>query len=118
MPLDGNRDFNGDMPALWLLNGRVPRTQQYGDCSCWTSGCGEADIIEVLASGDTKCKSTFHLSSSKSIGSSDWFPRPVDGLMKVAVVFDESAGVAIKVLDGVDFAEGLDAETVQSWIQG
>lgn len=118
MPLDGERGFNGDMPALWALNGRIPRTMQYGDCSCWTSGCGEADFYEVLASGDTKCKSTFHLNNSG--GSSDYFDRPVDNYVKVAVVFDESsASVSIKELDSsVDFSEGLDEATVKSWING
>jgi hypothetical protein len=43
MPMDGNSGFNGDMPALWILNADIPRTAQYGpeDCNCWSSGCGE-----------------------------------------------------------------------------
>jgi hypothetical protein len=43
MPRDGNAGFNGDMPAIWMLNAQVPRTLQYGNalCSCWESGCGE-----------------------------------------------------------------------------
>ncbi|KPM38622.1 hypothetical protein AK830_g7950 [Neonectria ditissima] len=118
MPLDGDRSFNGDMPAIWALNARIPRTMQYGDCSCWTTGCGEADIYEVLASGDTKCKSTFHLKNGA--GSSDYFDRPVDRYIKVATVFDEkTASVAIKQLpDDFDFSEGLSDETVRSWLSG
>ena len=116
MPYDGNRGFNGDMPALWLLNGRIPRAQQYGACSCWATGCGEVDIFEVLASGDDKCKSTFHLNSGG--GSSDYFARPTSSFVKVAVVFDEaSASVSIKQLDDdTDFAEGLTDEVVQGWV--
>ncbi|RFU75318.1 tos1 [Trichoderma arundinaceum] len=118
MPLDGNRDFNGDMSALWALNGRIPRTAQYSSCSCWMTGCGEADILEVLAPGDTKCKSTFHLASGA--GSSDYFERPINAYLKVAMVFDEkTASVSIKQLpDDTDFSEGLDAETEKSWING
>ena len=117
MPLDGDRGFNGDMSALWALNGRIPRTMQYGDCSCWMTGCGEADIYEVLAPGDTKCKSTFHLANGA--GSSDYFDRPVDQFIKVAVVFDEAgASVSIKKLpDDTDFSEGLSAATVKGWVE-
>lgn len=118
MPLDGNRGFNGDMSALWALNARIPRTAQYNACSCWTSGCGEADIFEVLAPGDTKCKSTFHLANGA--GSSDYFERPIDKFIKVATVFDEkTASVSIKQLpDDTDFSEALDDEIVRSWISG
>ncbi|KAH7001606.1 putative TOS1-like glycosyl hydrolase-domain-containing protein [Ilyonectria destructans] len=118
MPLDGDRSFNGDMPALWALNARIPRTAQYSDCSCWTSGCGEADIYEVLASGDTKCKSTFHLKNGA--GSSDYFDRPTDSYIKVATVFyEKTASVAIKQLPAdFDFSTGLSSETIQGWISG
>ncbi|KAG6231039.1 hypothetical protein E4U34_006579 [Claviceps purpurea] len=116
MPLDGDRSFNGDMPALWALNGRIPRTAQYNACSCWQTGCGEADIYEVLTSGDTKCKSTFHLANGA--GSSDYFDRPVDKYIKVAAVFHEkTASVSIKKLsDDVDFSKGLDDATVMKWL--
>ncbi|KAM0440929.1 hypothetical protein ACHAPT_000232 [Fusarium lateritium] len=118
MPLDGDRGFNGDMPALWALNGRIPRTGQYSACSCWTTGCGEADIYEVLASGDTKCKSTFHL--AKGAGSSDYFDRPVDAFIRVATIFDErSSSVAIKrVPDDFDFSESLTEDVVAGWLDG
>lgn len=116
MPLDGDRGFNGDMPALWLLNARIPRTAQYNACSCWNTGCGEVDIYEVLTSGGTKCKSTFHLANGA--GSSDYFDRPVDKYIKVAAVFhEETATVSIKKLsDDVDFARGLDDATVLRWL--
>lgn len=118
MPLDGNRGFNGDMPAIWALNARIPRTAQYNSCSCWETGCGEVDMFEVLSSGDTKAKSTFHLANGA--GSSDYFDRPVDKFVKAAVVFDEdSASVSIKMLpDNVDFSEGLSDATIQRWVRG
>ncbi|KAH7375642.1 TOS1 protein [Plectosphaerella cucumerina] len=116
MPLDGNTGFNGDMPAVWTLNAKIPRTQQYGDCSCWQSDCGEFDIYEVLAPGDTKCKSTFH--TNVDGGSSDYFKRPVNGLIKVATVFDAASGaVSVKELPSdVKFSAKLAEELVQSWI--
>ncbi|QUC17950.1 uncharacterized protein UV8b_02191 [Ustilaginoidea virens] len=116
MPMDGNRGFNGDMPALWALNSRIPRTAQYNACSCWPA-CGEADFFEVLASGDTKCKSTFHLANGG--GSSDYFDRPVDKFIKAAVVFHEAtASVSIKILpDDTDLsAKGFDDATVMKWV--
>ncbi|EWG36737.1 hypothetical protein FVEG_00632 [Fusarium verticillioides 7600] len=117
MPFDGNTGFNGDMPALWALNGRIPRTGQYSGCSCWKTGCGEVDIYEVLATGDDKCKSTFHLTNGA--GSSDYFKRPADKYIKVAVVFCErTSSVAIKQLDdSFDFGSSLSDETVRDWIK-
>lgn len=117
MPLDGNRGFNGDMPAIWALNGAIPRAAQYNACSCWPP-CGEVDMFEVLAKGDTKCKSTFHLANGG--GSSDYFDRPTDKFMKAAVVFDEdAAAVSIRVLpDDTDFSKGLDDQTVADWVTG
>lgn len=92
MPLSGQTGFNADMPAAWMLNAQVPRTEQYGDCSCWQSGCGEFDIFEVLDSGNQKCKSTWH--GAHSLGDSNWFPRPVAGTTKAAVVLDGTASTA------------------------
>ncbi|KAM3514033.1 hypothetical protein MY11210_002350 [Beauveria gryllotalpidicola] len=114
MPMDGNVGFNGDMPAIWALNANIPRTAQYNACSCWPK-CGEFDFFEVLAKGDTKCKSTVHLASGG--GSSDYFARPVDAYIKAAVVFDAGAGVSIRLLPAdTDFSKGLDAATVQAWM--
>jgi hypothetical protein len=116
-PVDGS--FLADQPALWFLNAKIPYTMQYGACSCWATGCGEFDVFEVLAPGDTKCKSTFH--SVFAGGDSNYFQRPSDAPVKVAVVFN-SAGkaVSVKVLDSsVDFSQGLsqaqvDAMTAES----
>ncbi|KAJ6785544.1 hypothetical protein PWT90_09739 [Aphanocladium album] len=117
MPMDGNRGFNGDMPAIWALNAEIPRSAQYNGCSCWPP-CGEFDFFEVLASGDNKCKSTVHLQNGG--GSSDYFPRPTDSYMKGAVIFDADAGgVSIRILPSdTDFSKGLDDATVQSWVTG
>jgi hypothetical protein len=127
MPSDGKRCppgqrpgsagcLNPDMPAIWALNAAIPRVAQYNKCSCWPSGCGEADIYEVLAPGDTKCKSTFHMARGAS--SSDYFDRPVSDYIKVATVFHEkTASVSIKrVPDNVDFSKGLDDKTVMAWL--
>jgi hypothetical protein len=118
MPHDGDRGFNGDMPAVWALNGEISRTAQYSECSCWGTGCGEADFIEVLAPGDDKCKSTLHLTNGG--GSSDYFKRPIDKFVRYAVVFDEkTASMSVRELpSGTDFSQGLDAKTVNSWIEG
>ncbi|KAI0178834.1 putative TOS1-like glycosyl hydrolase-domain-containing protein [Hypoxylon sp. FL1284] len=124
MPMSGKQGFNADMPAYWLLNGAIPRTGQYSKCSCWQGdnptpqegGCGEADIIEVLHSGDTKAKSTFHF--AQSTGDSHYFDRPVDKPMKVAVVFQASSSTAsIKVLDdGFDFSTSLTSDQVEDLV--
>lgn len=87
-----------NMPAIWMLNAQIPRTLQYGqaDCSCWTSGCGEFDIFEVLAAGDTRCKSTIH--GNIAGGDSDYFERPVTGTIKAAVLLYKD-NMHIKIID-------------------
>jgi hypothetical protein len=98
MPDDGATEgFNKNMPAIWLLNAQVPRTQQYGACSCWKTGCGEFDIFETLAPGDGRAKSTFH--KRHAGGSSDYFDRPVDGFIKLAVVMSDDA-ITVQQLGG------------------
>ena len=117
MPLDGSKEFpNGDMPALWFLNSKIPRTQQYGACSCWKGGCGEFDAMEVLLAGEKRCKSTIH--SNNSGGASDFFERPVGAPIVAAVIFDGPSGaIAVKVLDGLTtFPTSLTKDQVQGWL--
>lgn len=114
MPLDGNTDAytNGDMPAIWMLNSQIPNTLQYGKaaCSCWTSGCGEFDIFEVLAPGDLRCKSTLH--GNVAGGDSDYFVRPTGSTIKAALIMN-GANIHIKVLDdSFDFGSSIDASTI------
>ncbi|KAK4229065.1 putative TOS1-like glycosyl hydrolase-domain-containing protein [Podospora fimiseda] len=87
-----------DTPAIWLLNSKIPRTQQYGDCSCWEGGqgCGEFDVFEMLSAGEMKAVTSIKgAGDSGNQGLSDWFQRPVDedeGI-KLAVGLDEEGGV-------------------------
>ena len=117
MPDDGQTTTNiydpVNMPALWMLNAQIPRTLQYGneECSCWTSGCGEFDIFEVLSPGETKCKSTLH--GNKAGGDSNYFDRPTAGAIKVAVVMFEN-NMHVKVLDEeFDFGGEIDGGTIE-----
>ncbi len=118
MPLTGTSGFNMDMPAAWMLNALIPRTQQYGNCSCWTSGCGEFDIFEVLDSGNTKCKSTWH--GAHAIGDSDYFARPTNATVKVAVVLvgSGSTGSIMVLDDGTEFDESVTEASVSAWLSG
>ncbi|KAF4784673.1 hypothetical protein HER10_EVM0011047 [Colletotrichum scovillei] len=115
MPLDGTTGFNADMSALWFLNARIPRVAQYSTCSCWPA-CGELDVLEVLATGDTKCKSTIH--SNVPGGSSDYFDRPTGAPAKVAVVLDGDSGqVSVKMLDSsVNLSSGITRSQVEGWL--
>ncbi|KAL9103223.1 MAG: hypothetical protein Q9163_001710 [Psora crenata] len=120
MPLTGKSGFNGDMPAIWLHNAQIPLTSQYGtnpECSCWTSGCGEFDLFEVLDNGDMRCKSTLHMAPAG--GSSDWFLRPTNETITAAVVFAGTSEVAvIRVLDGEQgFDQALAIAVVDGWIK-
>ncbi|KAI1917157.1 target of Sbf [Ophidiomyces ophidiicola] len=114
MPMSGKKGFNADMPAVWMLNAAIPRTLQYGksECSCWKSGCGEFDVYEVLDSGNTKCKSTLH--GNLKGGDSNYFKRPTDKPVKIAVFFNPLTSSAhIKNLDdSFEFGTSLDSAAV------
>ncbi|KAK9379307.1 putative TOS1-like glycosyl hydrolase-domain-containing protein [Kockiozyma suomiensis] len=121
MPSDSSSSasFNGDMPAIWFLNGRIPRTSQYGTCSCWASGCGEFDAFEVLSSGSNYMISTLHDEQGGSGGgSSDYFVRPTDSTMKAAVIFDGSSSKVflVQLDDATDFGGSVSADTVADWM--
>ncbi|KAG0651197.1 Allergen Asp [Hyphodiscus hymeniophilus] len=115
MPMDGEEGFEGNMPAIWLLNAKIPRTLQYGEvaCSCWESGCGEFDIAEALDDGSTRMKSTLH--DNASGGDSDYLIRPTSAAMKLAVVFSSSTStIHIQVLpDSTDFSSSLTAGEIE-----
>ncbi|ODV81544.1 uncharacterized protein CANTADRAFT_44147 [Suhomyces tanzawaensis NRRL Y-17324] len=123
MPSDNSGSgFNQDMPAIWMLNAKVPRTLQYGNaqCSCWSTGCGELDLFEVLAAGSDKCVNHLHDGQGKDGsaqgggGSSDYFKRPTSGSLKAAVIFVDSEVHILSVDE--DFSATLSEETVQGWI--
>ncbi|AET38285.1 Tos1p Ecym_2568 [Eremothecium cymbalariae DBVPG len=116
---------NQDMPAIWLLNAKIPRTLQYGDetCSCWKSGCGEMDLFEVLSSGSNSLITHLHDgqgkdgSQSGGGGTQDYFARPVSTTLKAAAIFDENTqNVHILEVTG-DFGSTISAERVSSWLQ-
>lgn len=101
-----------NMPAVWMLNAQIPRTLQYGneDCSCWSSGCGEFDMFEVLAPGDARAKSTLH--GNKAGGDSNYFARPMNSPIKVGMILHDNQ-IHIKILDSsIDFGSEMDESTV------
>ncbi|KAL8734133.1 MAG: hypothetical protein Q9166_001618 [cf. Caloplaca sp. 2 TL-2023] len=117
MPKTGKTGFNGDMPGIWLLNAQIPLTSQYGtnpDCSCWTSGCGEFDLFEILDTGNFRCKSTLHMAPAG--GSSDYFKRPEQSTIKAAVLFHgDNKAAHIKILDNSQqFDQSLAADVIQA----
>ena len=121
MPLTGKTSFNGDMPAIWLHNAQIPLTSQYGtnpECSCWTSGCGEFDLFEILDPGNFRCKSTLHMAPAG--GSSDWFMRPSNGTITAVVAFaGDNEKATIRVLEkGAAFGGSLSATIVNEWLRG
>lgn len=116
MPNDGQTTTDiydpVNMPAIWMLNAQIPRTLQYGnpECSCWTSGCGEFDMFEVLAPGEWRAKSTLH--GNIAGGDSNYFARPESEPIKVAMVlYDDN--IHIKVLDyNTEFSSNMDASII------
>ncbi|KAA8894826.1 putative TOS1-like glycosyl hydrolase-domain-containing protein [Sphaerosporella brunnea] len=119
MPADGAGGFNGNMPAIWALNAKIPRTNQYGDCSCWGSGCGELDMFEVLQDATDFVTTHYHAAQGGiggkygGGGSTDYFKRPFDKCVKAAAIFDDAGSVTIKILpDNIEFSPSLDLSTL------
>lgn len=112
---------NYDMPAIWLLNAKIPRTLQYGDdtCSCWKTGCGELDLFEILSEGSDKLISHLHDgqgdngSSQGGGGTQDYFARPTSSSLKAAVIFDGES-ISIVEVDS-DFESSLSSSDVSDW---
>ena len=127
MPRDSGSGFNVDMSAAWFLNAQIPRTLQYGkpECSCWTSGCGEFDVFEILSTGSDFLTSTIHTfqgtgTSFGGGGCADYILRPLSSYMKAAIIFSVSTQtMKIIVLDpSTSFDAGLADATVQNWCSG
>ncbi|GAV55056.1 hypothetical protein ZYGR_0AS03790 [Zygosaccharomyces rouxii] len=125
MPTDSSSGYNSDMPAIWLLNAKIPRTLQYGnqECSCWKTGCGEMDLFEVISSGSDQLVSHLHdgqgsgtYSNVGGGGPTDYFSRPTQNSMKAAVIFDSNANTIQLVEVDDDFGSTLDSSTVNGWL--
>jgi len=118
MPKDMTGTVNANMPSIWALNAKIPRTVQYGSCSCWDSGCGEFDIFEVLEDAHDYVKSHYHATQGGSGnkgggGSPDYFKRPYDKTIKVAAIFAECGSVTVKILDdSVEFSRAIDSKVL------
>lgn len=127
----GGNGPNQDMPAVWLLNAKIPRTLQYGksSCSCWSTGCGELDLFEIISTGSNDLTSTLHDGQGKNMnaqgggGSSDTFARPTDDTSsrKFVVIFNSNdRSIHLVELDENDgtgtFSGSLSGEQVSSWL--
>lgn len=114
-----------DMPAIWFLNAKIPRTSQYSSsasCSCWNSGCGELDIFEVMNSTETThLYSTIHDYQGTSdinngMQADAYFTRDTSSTMKGGVVFGTDGTITVFMLDDLTISSSLDAETVTGWV--
>lgn len=108
MPDDVTSDeFNNNLPAVWALNSKIPRTAQYGmkdkPCSCWGSGCGELDLFEALTGAPDMIKTHYHSKQGANGmygggGDPNYFKRPTDGTIKAAVYFNGDKAISITIL--------------------
>ena len=91
---------NPDMPAIWALNTQIVNTQQYAPCSCWTTGCGELDIHEIVDVGGTIGYSCTHMGDNYAGGPSNGLARPLTGPMTLMVTVSKASNsVTVQVVD-------------------
>ncbi|OHS99048.1 hypothetical protein TRFO_08608 [Tritrichomonas foetus] len=121
-------DYSGnDMPAIWSLNAQIPRTQQYGDCSCWSTGCGEYDLFEVVTNNQEKMISHIHTAQGGNppnkvpgggAGNQDYFIRPTNNYMTGAVIYYED-GSKTTIIDvtskNLNFGDSYSMSDVEGW---
>ncbi|KAF1331733.1 putative gpi anchor protein, partial [Globisporangium splendens] len=114
-----------DVSAIWLLNGQVVRTAEYG-CNCrgmgdsgkWKGGCGELDVAEVLPEDKNALTSTMY-SFKGSRGTAPISMRPTDASVVFVVVFSgETSQVQILLMrpEDVDVETPPTPERVQKWL--
>lgn len=120
-----NSNIFYDMPAIWLLNAKIPRTSQYAsnsDCSCWASGCGEYDIFEIMNSTESShLYSTIHGyqgtgNINLGIQAPGHFERDLKNTMKGGVVFDSSGNAYSFLLNSTTLSDSIDAKELDQWI--
>lgn len=116
-----------DLPAIWLLNARIPRTSQYPsneNCSCWASGCGEFDIFESMnATQKNHLFSTFHSYQgiediSTGIQASAYIERDTEGTMMGGVVFDYGGETTVFLSNSTSFSDVIESSDLESIISG
>ncbi|CAH2355468.1 GPI-anchored protein 52 [[Candida] railenensis] len=114
-----------NMPAIWLLNAQIPRTSQYPTnsyCSCWSSGCGEFDIFEVMNTTETShLYSTVHDFQgtgdiSDGLMAYGYLPRDSEGTMRGGVVFDSAGTAVVFMSNSTSIDANISASDINSWI--
>lgn len=118
-------EWNYNMPAIWFLNAKIPRTSQYnpsGNCSCWGSGCGEFDAFEVMNGTQYRnLFSTLHTyqgtgNITYGIPAAGYFDRKLNDTMLGGVIFGTDGTVSVFMPEQMSFSPSLSASTVNSWI--
>lgn len=117
--------FSWNMPAIWLLNAKIPRTSQYptnGNCSCWSSGCGEFDVFEVMNTTETtKLYSTIHDyqgTGDINMGLADYgyISRNFNSTMTGGVVFDLNGTATVFLSNSTSIDSTIPLSSVQGWV--
>lgn len=120
-----NSNIFYDMPAIWLLNAKIPRTSQYSsnpNCSCWNSGCGEYDIFEIMNSTEsTHLYSTIHDyqdtdNINMGMAAPGYFARDLSNKMQGGVVFDNNGNAVSFMLNSTSFDSEIGASNLNDWI--
>lgn len=116
---------NWNMPAIWLLHASIPRTSQYPtntNCSCWSSGCGEFDIFEILNNTEsTHLYSTIHDYQGTGyietgLAAYGHMERDLNNTMVGGVAFDNSGNAIVWLSNLTFFNQTISASDVNSWI--
>ncbi|CDK28057.1 unnamed protein product [Kuraishia capsulata CBS 1993] len=116
-----------NMPAIWLLNAQIPRTAQYpinSSCSCWSSGCGEFDIFEVMNSTESsRFYSTIHdFQGIWDIGTGipiqGYLERTPGSKMSGGVVFGSDGAATVFLSNSTSFNSSISVTDLDSWIKG
>ncbi|KAI0919195.1 hypothetical protein AcW1_003345 [Taiwanofungus camphoratus] len=99
-----------NVPAIWILNGQIVRSAQYG-CNCrgtGATGCAELDVLEVLTGSnpDQAISEIYSFKGATGTGSNNYFARPTSGQVTYGVIFDlETDSIAIQRYTEWDYTQ-------------
>jgi hypothetical protein len=100
-------------PAIWFLNGQIPRIGQYLAGNCWP-GCGEIDTFEILSQGFNQLIPTVHLTEGKGAGIADYFVRPESTVIKAAVLMNNNNIVIQTLSPDYNFVNVLTSDDIDN----
>jgi len=120
MAEDTSGSNNNNLPAIWMLNGQVVRTNQWG-CNCrgmgGAGGCGELDVVEAIPGRSALDLTSTLYGFKQSLSAGTVFPRRTTSRTTYLTIFNGSGTGSISIMEipSFSFAGSITHSDVASW---